>query len=82
MAAGERDWERKKTDARVGKGHDIDERRCRDLILVTPTVCRSARVRPRVTDGGGGKASDHDDDVGEGAERAIISPCETEGDHG
>jgi hypothetical protein len=35
----------------------------------------SARVRPRVTDGGGGKASDHGGDMGEGAERATLSSC-------
>jgi hypothetical protein len=35
----------------------------------------SARVRPRVTDGGGGKAGNHDDGTGEGAEQATLSTC-------
>ena len=38
------------------------------LDLETLAAGPSARVRPRVTNGGGGKAGDHDDDVGEGAE--------------
>ena len=41
----------------------------------TPAAGPSARVRPRVTNGGGGKAGDHGDDVGEGAERATLSTC-------
>ena len=44
-------------------------------VLETPAVGPSARVRPRVMNGGGGKAGDHDDDVGEGAERATLSSC-------
>jgi hypothetical protein len=37
-------------------------------ILGTTATGPSTRVRPRVTDGGGGKAGDHDGDTGEGAE--------------
>jgi hypothetical protein len=32
-------------------------------------------VRPRVTDGGGGKAGNDDGDMGEGAEQATLSAC-------
>jgi hypothetical protein len=35
----------------------------------------SARVRPRVTAGGGGKTGDHNGDTGEGEERATLSAC-------
>jgi hypothetical protein len=44
-------------------------------ILGTMAAGPSARVRPRVTDGGGGKAGDHDDGTGEGAGRATLSAC-------
>ena len=43
--------------------------------LETSAAGPSARVRPRVTNGGGGKAGDHDEDVGEGAERETLSSC-------
>ena len=43
--------------------------------LETPAAGPTARVRPRMTNGGGGKAGNHDDDVGEGAKRATLSPC-------
>ena len=58
------------------------------LVLETPAAGPSARVRTREKDGGGGQASDHGDDVGEGAERATLSPCgkrtatEKAGDYG
>jgi hypothetical protein len=35
----------------------------------------SARVRPRVTDGGGGKAGNLDGGVREGAKQATLSAC-------
>ena len=60
---------------------DNGERTSKDK-AETPVAGPSARVRPRVTDGGGGKVGDHDDDVGEGAEQATLSPCGTEDDHG
>ena len=44
-------------------------------ILETPAAGPSARVRPRVTNGGDGKAGNHAVDVGEGAERATLSSC-------
>jgi hypothetical protein len=42
-------------------------------ILGTTAVGASARVRPRVTDSGGGKVGDQGGDVGEGAEQATLS---------
>ena len=45
-------------------------------VLETPAPGPRAGERPRVTDGGGGKAGNrNDDDMGEGAERATLSSC-------
>ena len=44
-------------------------------VLETLAAGPRAGVRPRVTDSGSEKAGDHDDDVGEGAERATLSSC-------
>jgi hypothetical protein len=44
-------------------------------ILGTTAAGPSARVRPRVTDGGGGKAGNHDGDTGDGAGRATLWTC-------
>ena len=41
----------------------------------TPAAGPSARVRPMVKGGGGGKAGDHGVDKGEGTERATLSTC-------
>ena len=38
--------------------------------LETPAAGPRAGVRPRVTGGGGGKVGDHDNDMGEGAEKS------------
>ena len=44
-------------------------------VLETPAAGLKAGVRPRVTEGGGGKAGDQGGDMGEGAERATLSSC-------
>ena len=44
-------------------------------VLETPAAGPSTGVRPRVTDGGGDKAGDHDGDMREGAEQATLSSC-------
>jgi hypothetical protein len=44
-------------------------------ILGTTAANPGSRVRPKVTDGGGGKAGDDDSDIGEGAEQATLSSC-------
>ena len=45
--------------------------------LETTAAGRSARVRPMVKGGGGGKVGDHDVDAREGAEQATFSSCGT-----
>jgi hypothetical protein len=46
------------------------------LVLGTTAAGARARVRPRVTDGGGGgEAGDHGDGMGEGAGQATLSSC-------
>jgi hypothetical protein len=44
-------------------------------ILGTTAAGPSARVGPRVTDGGGGKAGNKYGDAGEGAKQATLSAC-------
>jgi hypothetical protein len=51
----------------------MGDRWCRVLAHTDPRY--GARVRTRVTDGGGGKAGDHERDMGEGAEQATLSAC-------
>jgi hypothetical protein len=62
----------------IGPEHRTDVAGGRAGSLPTPILGMtaagpSARVRPRVTDGGGGKAGDDERDMGEGVERATLS---------